>query len=387
MAHNNKKEPLFHIVKRDDLSAAKTWGIRGIGILAGFIFICIMSAIELKISPFKVIGDMFSGAFGSGFLTLVTLRSAAVFIILAMALAPAFRMKFWNIGAEGQALVAGLACAACMFKLGGKIPDGWLIFISLVASLAAGIAWAVIPAIFKAFWNTNETLFTLMMNYVATQLVLYCVKVWVTNGSGTLPPMADGNLPQIGGGDYWLGIIFSIVLTAAMYLYLRFSKHGYEISVVGESVKTAKYIGVNVKKVIIRTLILSGAICGMAGFLIVAGMDHTITSTTINGRGFTAVLIAWLAHLNPIAIAGMSLLVAFLSRGTKELMTRAQITNDFYAQVITGIMFFIILACDFFIRYKIVFKKKRNSENEGSDAQKGKDELSETTTAAVKEGN
>ena len=293
----------------------------------------------------------------------------------------------FNIGAEGQALVAGLACAACMFKLGGKIPDGWLIFISLVASLAAGIAWAVIPAIFKAFWNTNETLFTLMMNYVATQLVLYCVKVWVTNGSGTLPPMADGNLPQIGGGDYWLGIIFSVVLTAAMYLYLRFSKHGYEISVVGESVKTAKYIGVNVKKVIIRTLVLSGAICGMAGFLIVAGMDHTITSTTINGRGFTAVLIAWLAHLNPIAIAGMSLLVAFLSRGTKELMTRAQITNDFYAQVITGIMFFIILACDFFIRYKIVFKKKRNPENEGSDAQKGKDELSETTTAAVKEGN
>ena len=382
MENNKTKEPLFHIVKRDDLSPAKTWGIRLIGILVGFIFICIMSAFELKISPFKVIGDMFSGAFGSGFLTLVTLRTAAVLIILSLALTPAFKMKYWNIGAEGQALVAALACAACMFNFGGKIADGWLILISLACSIIAGVVWAVIPAVFKAIWNTNETLFTLMMNYVATQLVLYFVKVWVTNGSGTLPPMSYGNLPQIGGGDYWLSIIISVLLTAIVYLYLKFSKHGYVIEVVGESVKTAKYIGVNVKKVIIRTLILSGAICGLAGFLIVAGMDHTVTSTSIDGRGFTAVLISWLAHLNPIAIAGMSLLVAFLSRGTKELMTRAQITNDFYAQVITGIMFFIILAADFFIRYKIVFRKKHAEENG--------DNISNTNlsnNSSVKEGN
>lgn len=155
-----------------------------------------------------------------------------------------------------------------------------------------------------------------------------------------------------------------------MFCYLRFSKHGYEITVVGESVNTAKYIGINVKKVIIRTLILSGAICGIAGFLIVAGVDHMVSKSTVGGQGFTAVLVSWLAQFNPIGMIFTSFLVAFLTRGTQEVMTSAGITNNFFAQVVTGIMFIIILASEFLIRYKVVFKKKNKDATSSADAPK-----------------
>ena len=222
-----------------------------------------------------------------------------------------------------------------------------------------------------------------MMNYIALQIVLYFIKVWVPGGTGSLNPIKYGNLPQIAGGDYYFSMIFAAIITVAMFCYLRFSKHGYEITVVGESVNTAKYIGINVKKVIIRTLILSGAICGIAGFLIVAGIDHTISKDTVGGQGFTAVLVSWLAQFNPIAMIFTSFLVAFLTRGTQEVMTSSGITNNFFAQVVTGIMFIIILASEFLIRYQIVFRKKHKDEIGGNDTESAEDSKTEIETENV----
>ncbi len=364
------REPLVHLVKRDNIAPWKPWVIRAATIVGGLIFICLLCFAELKISPFKVLKYMFVGSFGSEHNVLVLFRQMSLLLIIALAITPAFKMRFWNIGAEGQVLIGAFGACACMFYCGGKMSDAGLIVLMFFVSIAAGIVWAVIPALFKAKWNTNETLFTLMMNYIALQIVLYFIKVWVPGGTGSLDPIKYGNLPPIAGGDYYFTIIFAAIITVAMFCYLRFSKHGYEITVVGESVNTAKYIGINVKKVIIRTLILSGAICGIAGFLIVAGVDHMVSKSTVGGQGFTAVLVSWLAQFNPIGMIFTSFLVAFLTRGTQEVMTSAGITNNFFAQVVTGIMFIIILASEFLIRYKVVFKKKNKDATSSTDAPK-----------------
>jgi len=148
-----------------------------------------------------------------------------------------------------------------------------------------------------------------------------------------------------------------LALTIAMYVYLKYSKHGYEISVVGESQNTARYIGINVKKVIIRTMALSGALCGIAGFLLVAGTDHTINTGTVGGMGFTAIMVSWLAKFNPILMAVASFLIVFLERGAGEIATAFQL-NESVSDILTGIILFFIIGCEFFVRYKVVFRSK-----------------------------
>ena len=142
-----------------------------------------------------------------------------------------------------------------------------------------------------------------------------------------------------------------------MYIYLRYSKHGYEISVVGESENTAKYIGINVKKVIIRTMILSGALCGIAGFLLVSGTDHTVNRDTAGGRGFTAIMVSWLAHFDPLYMILTSLLLVFLDRGAGEISM-----TESFSEIITGIIIFFIIGSEFFLNYQLKFREKEASK-------------------------
>ena len=275
-------------------------------------------------------------------------------------------MKFWNIGGEGQVLIGGLASAACMILLGDKIPNVLLIALMVVTSLAAAGLWAGIPAFFKAKWNTNETLFTLMMNYVATQLVAFFVILWeVPKGAGKIGIINQstqaGWLPQIGSYKYLLNILVVALLTVFMYLYLSKTKHGYEISVVGESQRTARYVGIKVDRVIIRTMLLSGAICGLAGFLLVGGTDHTITTTIAGGRGFTAVMVSWLAKFNPLTMILTSFLLVFLSRGAAEISTVFGL-NHAFGDILTGIILFFIIGSEFFISYKLSFRRQGKEE-------------------------
>ena len=356
------KEPLFHLVKRSNVPHWQAWSIRGGTVVGGFLLIAILIYAFLGIVPTDTFKFMFDGAFGTQYRTMDLLRSVAILLLFALAVTPAFKMKFWNIGAEGQVLMGAYACMVCLHYFGGKINNTLLIFFALGFALVAGALWAVIPAIFKAKWNTNETLFTLMMNYIAIRIIEYTIKVWVPGGTGVLPLMPYGNLPTIAGENFWFSIIVAIAVTAFMFVYLRYSKHGYEITVVGESENTARYIGINVKKVIIRTLILSGLVCGIAGFLLVSGINHTVSSNSAGGRGFTAILVSWLAKFNPIVMIFTALLVVFLSAGTNEVMTLGGVTNSFFSQVVTGIMFLLIIGCEFFINYKIVFRHRAKGE-------------------------
>ena len=269
-------------------------------------------------------------------------------------------MKFWNIGAEGQTLVAILGSIAVAFYAQSYLPNWLLLVLMFAAALISGIIWAIVPAIFKAIWNTNETLFTLMMNYVATFLVEFFLVIWVENGSSTLGSLKFDALPSF-LHDYF---VIVMVLSVVLYVYLKHSKHGYEISVVGESVRTAQYSGINVRKVIMRTMVVSGALCGVAGYLIAAGLDKTVTATSVGGQGFTAIMVAWLAKFNPLVMLLTSGLISLLSSGA------AEISKDFGVRgalpdVIIGIILFFIIGSEFFINYRIVFHNKRRDTKKG----------------------
>lgn len=354
---NSKHEPLFHIVKRSNVSMKKAIAVRAIAIVVALLVAGLVIFIITKRNPIEIYKQMFLGVFGSAHRITKALKSLAILLCISLAVTPAFKMKFWNCGAEGQALIGGLACAASMFYLGGSVPKWLLVIVMIVTSILAGAIWAVIPALFKAKWNTNETLFTLMMNYVATSLVAFFIKCWAKDGSGILRPMTQYGLPQIANTDYLLSVIVVALLTVAIYIYMKYSKHGYEIAVVGESENTARYIGINVKKVIIRTMLLSGAICGLCGLLLVGGIDKTISTETVGGQGFTAIMVSWLGKFNPIFMILTSFLIVFLQVGTKQVSTSFRIDTSL-ADITTAIILFFIIGCEFFINYELRFRKK-----------------------------
>ena len=355
------KTPLFHLTRRRELPWYRAWLIRGAAIVLALIVCAAVTTLMTGENPIGVYATMLSGAFGTPRKLWILGQNIAILLCISLAVTPAFKMRFWNIGAEGQTLMGALACAACMILLGDKLPGPVLIPVMIVASVAAGAIWAVIPAIFKAKWNTNETLFTLMMNYVATQLVAYYVIIWESpKGSGKIGIINQsteaGWLPQLAGQKYLLNILIVAVLTVAMYIYLNYSKHGYEIAVVGESERTARYVGIKVGRVIVRTLLLSGAMCGVAGLLLVGGTDHTITTTLAGGRGFTAVMVSWLAKFNPIAMVFASFLLVVLERGASEISTVFGL-NQSFGDILTGIILFFIIGSEFFIQYRLQVSK------------------------------
>lgn len=364
MAANEKKvrEPLFHIVKRGALPWQLSWLIRIVSVAAALIVCAIVIVAFTGENPVKVYATIIDGAIGTERRVWNLLQSVAMLLCVSLAVTPAFKMRFWNIGAEGQVLMGGLATAACMISFGGKMPAAMLMCMMVLASMLAGGLWAVIPAVFKAYFNTNETLFTLMMNYIAMQIVSFFVYRWsVPKGSGQVGVINgaghEGWIPSIAGNSYLLNILLVALLTIVIYIYLRYSKHGYELSVVGESENTARYVGINVKKVIIRTMLLSGAICGIAGLLLVSGTDHTIARTTAANRGFTAIMVSWLAKFNPLYMVLTSLLIVFLQKGAIQIATVFGLNSSF-SDIITGIIIFFIIGSEFFINYTFKLRAK-----------------------------
>ena len=360
------KEPVFHIVKRTSIQWWKAWLVRIVAVVAALLMCAVITVGLTGENPVGVYATMVDGAFGTSRRIWNLVQNLAMLLCVALAVTPAFKMKFWNIGAEGQVLMGGLGTAACMILFGNKVPTALLFVMMIVASTVAAAVWAVIPGYFRAKWNTNETLFTLMMNYIAIQLVSYFTYIWsVPAGSGQIGIINGdsraGWLPAIGGKAYLLNIIIVAVLTVAMYVYLNYSKHGYEIQVVGESENTARYIGVNIKKVIIRTMLLSGALCGIAGFLLVSGTDHTLSRNLAGGRGFTAIMVSWLAKFNPFYMVLTSFLIVFLQKGAVEISTIYGL-NDSFSEILTGVIIFFIIGCEFFVNYSIKFRESSKKE-------------------------
>lgn len=359
------REPLVHIVKRDEMPAWKAWIVRIATIVVSVLIVSFVSMALTGEGLSETLRIMFRGVFGNiekGSMVMFWkyLQNIAILLCLSLALTPAFKMKFWNCGAEGQALIGGLAAMYCMIEFGEKIPYVPLLCIIIISSMLAGALWGVIPAVFKALFNTNETLFTLMMNYIATQFVAYYVYI-AGGGSNVINPVEEGNLPIIGDNRYLTNILVVAVITVVMYIYLKYSKHGYEISVVGESQNTARYIGINVKKVIIRTMIISGAVCGIAGMLLVAGTDRSINTGTVGGDGFTAIMVSWLGKFNPLIMVFMTAVIIFLRMGASKVAD-ASMLNASFADIAVGFVILCVVGCEFFIGYTIKFRHSKKEE-------------------------
>ena len=306
--------------------------------------------------PFAVFSAFINGSFGSERKLWIFLQDTAILLIISLAVTPAFKMHCWNLGAEGQVLAGAMAAAACMVLLGDTMSNGALIACMVIVSVVTVALWAGIPAFFKATFNTNETLFTLMMNYVATQIVAYfCVKWENPVGSCTIGVINAQNeagwLPQL-GNKYLLVILVAVIMTVLIYFYLNYTKHGYEIAVVGASERTARYIGIKVPRVIVRTMLFSGAIGGVA-----------VSTSLVGGQGFTAVMVSWLAAFNPIVMILTSALLIFMGSGANQLATSCGL-NQSFGDILTGVLIFFIIGSEFFVQYKISFRKKSKEVGE-----------------------
>jgi len=371
MSNKHVKEPLMHLTRRLNVSKKYAWAIRIGAFVLSILVCCIVSCI---LSPRVNFGFffkyLFNGAFGTTNLVMALFREMAVILLLALAVTPCFQMRYWNIGGEGQTMMGAFGCALIVAYTAGKMPAWGTILLSFAVGVAFATVWAVIPALFKAKWNTNETLLTLMFNYIAVCLGAFLIKKVAPIGTGILN-FSTGTLAAAGVNDFLIIFLIAVLFTVLMFVYMRYSKHGYEVMVVGESPNTARYIGINTKKVIIRTLVLCGVMCGVVGFLLVSVKDASFLSdnvmqSTVAGRGFTAVLISWLAHFNPWAMALTAFLVVFITRGANNVGNYARLGNS-YASMMVGIFFFFIIATEFFINFKINFRSREEVTREPDD--------------------
>ena len=354
------KEPLFHVVKRDQSGFARSAMVRIVAIVLALIVSAVVIVLLTGMNPLHVYAALWDGAVGTSRRMWITLRDAAILLCIGFAVMPAFRMRFWNTGAEGQVLVGAMATAAVMIY-GKNLPSWAMYALCPIAGIAAGAIWGIIPAFFKAHWNTNETLFTLMLNYIATQLVAFGIIFWEnppgSNSVGLINAKGKiGWLPSIGKNSYLLPILIVLGLALVLYVYMRYTKQGYEISVVGESENTAHYAAINVKRVIIRTMAICGGIGGIAGYLLAAGVGHTISTGLSGGRGFTAIVVAWLGKLNPFAMMLVAFGLVFMEKGALEIASQFNL-NENASEILTGILLFFILGCEFFINYRLEFRK------------------------------
>ena len=350
-------EPWIRMVKRDNVSVKRAIAVRAFAIVGALVTGGILILI-MGFNPVFVYADMINGSLGSALVLRETTRMAIPLLITGMGIALAFKMRFWNIGAEGQ-IIAG-ATAASYFALFHyqNMPSPVLLMVMFAAAMVAGGIWGMIPAVFKAKWNTNETLFTLMLNYVALEGLRYLqYGPWRDPTKMGFPVIAlfdtSARLPRLFGVH--IGWIIALVLVALVYIYMKKSKQGYEITVVGESIQTAKYAGINVKLVFLRTMFLSGAIAGITGFVTVAGANFTISEDVTGGVGFTAITVAWLAKLNPAAMIAISVFLAILQKGSGTIQTIYNIPSS-VAQMLIGLILFFMLGCEFFLNYKLIFK-------------------------------
>jgi simple sugar transport system permease protein len=340
--------------KRDGIGTGKKWAIRGLALalslLVGSIFVVILGE-----SPLLVYGDIVSGSLKSSTARATTARLAIPLLGTALALAPAFKMKFWNIGAEGQLMMGAVAATYFALFCPVTLPRPLLLLVMFLAACAAGGIWGLIPAYCKAKWNTNETLFTLMLNYIALGIEKYLQQgPWIDPGGRGFPIIAtfsqSARLPKLFGVH--IGWIIVLLFTILLHIYLQRSKQGYEIAVVGESQRTARYAGMNVSKILLRTMFLSGAMAGAVGMLVVSGADYTLNTGTSGGVGFTAITVAWLAGLNPFAMVGIALFLAVLTKGANTIQTDFGIPAS-ASKVLTGMILFFMLSSEFFIQYEL----------------------------------
>lgn len=369
------KEPLVRVVKRDRIHPLLKVAFYLLAILLALTVGGVL-LFAIGVNPLVLYKDMFTiGMLGSRFAYKSIEGLLTMFIpllITSLALSLSFKMRFWNIGGEGQFIIGALAAATVALKFGNTMPSFPLLVLMFLASMLCAGLYGGIVALLNVRFRTNETLLTLMLNYIALYLLRFFGETqapwnFYLSDESVRPVFQKfpeaAFMPTISIGKFSLNVsfIFAILICVGVYFYLKKTKHGYEISVVGDSTNTARYAGMNVPKIIVRTMFLSAALIGLAGGFYVSGAKVLSTSVT-NNVGWTGIIVAWLAKLNTFAVFGVALLISIMQYGVQAASTQFPIIDSNFADLLQGIILFFVLAADFFIRFKLVFRKSTKKQ-------------------------
>ncbi len=286
-----------------------------------------------------------------------TINKTILLTTLSLGIAVAFRMKFWNIGAEGQLYMGAFGAALAAFGF-PDLPAPLLLTLMALFAFVFGGIWALIPALIKAKFSTSETLVTLMMNYIAVSFISYLQygpwKDPASLGAAKIARFSDNAiLPKVFG--IHAGWIITLVLVVIITILMKHTKLGYQIDVLGESETTARYAGMNTIKIMFIAVLISGGLCGMAGFMQASAVEKSITDSMSGGLGFTAVITAWLAKLKPPVIVIVSFAFSMLLQSGKSLQVMGIPSS--ITEILQGVIIFFVLACEVFTNYKISFHK------------------------------
>jgi general nucleoside transport system permease protein len=320
--------------------------------------------------PWKTYAHIANASFGSIGVFSDTLVKATPLILVGLACSVAFRMKLWNIGAEGQFFLGafGASLVVLLPILPPNTPSWIFILVMIIVGMACGALWGFIPGFLKAKLNVNEVISTLMMNYIAIAWNNYFIfAVWSESGfqmsrvfpkNAWLPRLADyaAQVPLLRGLTVHMGLIFGLIAAVVIWFILYRSQWGYEIRLIGDNPRAAQYSGIPIVRNTVLVMMLSGALAGLAGMSEITGVVHRLQGAISPGYGFTGIIVAWLAKLNPLAVVLVSILFGALILAGREIQPSG------VPKLIQGIILVCLISTDFLMRYNI--KIERTVEEE-----------------------
>lgn len=350
---------LLKITKRSNLTKRQEYLIRALAIVLA-LFCTALILLAFGLNPIRVYYAIVEGSLGTQLRIKQTIIKAIPLTITSLGILVAFKMKFWNIGGEGQIAMGAMAASYVALNY-GSLPKPVLLVLMALAGIVMGGFWAFIPALFKRKFGTNETIFTLMMNYIAIKFVMYLqYGPWMDPNANGFPRVAPfpGNaiLPTFLGVH--LGLLIAIVCVILIYFLMTYTKLGYEITVVGESYETARYAGMNIGKIVIVAMLISGGLCGLVGMIQASAVEKTLVAGISGGYGFTAIITAWLARLNAPVTAIVCVLFAMLLQGGAYIQLAMNVPSS-VAGIVQGTILFFVLGSEFFLQYKITLSRHK----------------------------
>jgi ABC-type uncharacterized transport system permease subunit len=338
-----------------------------LGILIGAIAILFKG-----INPIKVYQALLIGAYSSKYTFSETLVAATPLILISSGLIVVFKMNFWNIGAYGQYIMGAIFSSYFALFWSPHIPKVIMLTIMVIAGMVGGALWALIPAFLKAYWDVNEVISTLLLNYIALFVLKFLMYgAWrdpLSHGFPLSKPFPDNaQLPRI---IYHtrvnLGLIFGIIAVIIVWFILKKTKFGYELRVIGDNPRAAQYAGMNVAKNILIAMAISGALAGLAGMVQVSGIIHLLQIKINPDYGYTAIIVAWLAYLDPILAAFFAVFLGGLASGAYQIQITMQVPFGIVG-VIESAILFVLIGSEIFLRYTVRFDrplKKTHSDQE-----------------------
>ncbi len=354
---------MLRFEKRENTPVSLKFIVPAVSVIIGLLIGAI--AILLKgINPLRVYQALFIGAFGSRYTISETLVAATPLIIIAAGLILVFKMNFWNIGAYGQYILGAIFSSYFALFWSPNIPKPIMLTIMVIAGMAGGAFWAIIPALLKAYWEVNEVISTLLLNYIALfVLKLLMYGHWrdpLSHGFPLSKPFPNNaQLPRIMYHTRVnLGLIFGIIAVIVIWFILKKTRFGYETRVIGENPRAARYAGISVARNIVIAMAISGALAGLAGMVQVSGIIHMLQIQINPDYGYTAIIVAWLAYLDPIAASFVAVLLGGLASGGYQIQITMQVPFGI-VNVIESSILFVLIGSEIFTKYRVHFGQKK----------------------------